>query len=189
MRRTLALAGGVMLALAFSQFPEYAQQYEQRLGGAVDELRIITEKFDADATAAGLTREQAFARYAQTSDDFIAGQGRNAEETFLRYARLSADLTEISTASPMDRLRLLPKFLDAEVGRRSLPKIEPGVLLTPEGLGWAEQARRRATAGVGADRADPAAVPAAIASRPSGAGHLGYKAFFMSHCRNGCPPL
>ncbi len=137
MRRTLALAGGVMLALAFSQFPEYAQQYEQRLGGAVDELRIITEKFDADATAAGLTREQAFARYAQTSDDFIAGQGRNAEETFLRHARLSADLTEISTASPMDRLRLLPKFLDAEVGRRALQNFEPGVPLTLEGLGWA----------------------------------------------------
>lgn len=137
MRRTLALAGGVLLAIAFSQFPEYAQQYEQRLGGAVDELRIITEKFDADATAAGLTREQAFARYAQTSDTFIAGQGRNAEETFRRYARLSADLTEISTATPMDRLRLLPKFLDAEVGRRALQNFEPGIPVTLEGLGWA----------------------------------------------------
>lgn len=137
MRRTIALAGGVMLALAFSQFPEYSQQYEQRLGGAVDELRIITERFDADATAAGLTREQAFARYTQTSDNFIVGQGRNAEETFRRYARLSADLTELSTAGPMDRLRLLPKFFDAEVGRRALDNFEPGVPVTLEGLGWA----------------------------------------------------
>lgn len=137
MRRTLALAGGVLLAIAFSQFPEYAQQYEQRLGGAVDELRIITEKFDSDATAAGLTREQAFARYAGTNDAFITVQGQNAEATFRRYARLSADLAEISTATPMDRLRLLPKFLDAEVGRRALDNFEPGIPVTLEGLGWA----------------------------------------------------
>src|SRR5690349_8797279 len=137
MRRTIALACGVMLALGFSQFPEYAQQYEQRLGGAVDELLIITEKFDSDATAAGLTRQEAFARYAQTNDDFITGQGRNAEATFARYERLRADLIEISTATPMDRLRLLPKFLDAEVGRRALDNFEPGIPVTLEGLGWA----------------------------------------------------
>lgn len=137
MRRTIALAGGIMLAIAFSQFPEYAQQYEQRLGGAVDELKIITEKFDRDAEEAGLTREEAFARYAETGDTFITRQGRGAEETFVRYARLSADLAEISTATPMDRLRLLPKFLDAEVGRRAFDNFQPGVPITLEGLAWA----------------------------------------------------
>jgi hypothetical protein len=42
MRRSLSLLGGLGLGLALSQFPEYAQQYTQRLGGAVDELRIET---------------------------------------------------------------------------------------------------------------------------------------------------
>jgi len=46
MRRTLGILGGLALGLTLSQFPEYAQQYVQRLGGAVDELRIIVEDFD-----------------------------------------------------------------------------------------------------------------------------------------------
>ena len=41
MRRALSILGGLVLGFGFAQFPEYAQQYEQRLGGAVDELRII----------------------------------------------------------------------------------------------------------------------------------------------------
>ena len=43
MRRTLAVVGGVGLALVLSQFPEYAQQYQQRLGGAVDDANLHVE--------------------------------------------------------------------------------------------------------------------------------------------------
>ena len=39
MRRALSVLGGLALGFGFAQFPEYAQQYEQRLGGAVDEVR------------------------------------------------------------------------------------------------------------------------------------------------------
>ena len=52
MRRMIAGIGGLALAIVLSQFPEYAQQYTQRLGGAVDELRVITEDFDRAALAA-----------------------------------------------------------------------------------------------------------------------------------------
>ena len=51
MRRMIAGVGGLGLALVLSQFPEYAQQYTQRLGGAVDELRVITEDFGRGAAA------------------------------------------------------------------------------------------------------------------------------------------
>ena len=37
LRRLIAGIGGLALATTLSQFPEYAQQYTQRLGGAVDE--------------------------------------------------------------------------------------------------------------------------------------------------------
>ena len=50
-RRLISIVGGVGLGLVASQFPEYAQQYEQRLGGAVDELRVFVEKFDASAAS------------------------------------------------------------------------------------------------------------------------------------------
>jgi hypothetical protein len=63
-RRALGMLGGLALGFALSQFPEYAQQYVQRLGGAVDELRIIVADFDRGAAEAGLTRDEALARFA-----------------------------------------------------------------------------------------------------------------------------
>ena len=64
--------GGVLL----SQFPEYAQQYTQRLGGAVDELRVIIDRFRRrGGRGAGLTRAQALDRYRQAGDSFLAGRG------------------------------------------------------------------------------------------------------------------
>ena len=58
------MIGGLALGVVLSQFPEYAQQYTQRLGGAVDELRIITEDFDraADGGRADARRRRS-ARY------------------------------------------------------------------------------------------------------------------------------
>ena len=42
----IAAAAG---ALTASQLPEFAQQYRQRLGGALEELRQVVADFDADA--------------------------------------------------------------------------------------------------------------------------------------------
>lgn len=55
----LATAGGLCCALAASQFPEFSQQYKQRLSGAVDELAWVVERFDADAAALGMSRDAA----------------------------------------------------------------------------------------------------------------------------------
>ena len=74
MRRMIAGVGGLGLALVLSQFPEYAQQYTQRLGGAVDELRVITEDFDRAAAEGGLDRATALGRYEASNDDFLAGR-------------------------------------------------------------------------------------------------------------------
>ena len=53
MIRTLTLAGALAGAVSLSQFPEFSQQYLQRLSGAVDELRGLVLAFDATAGAAG----------------------------------------------------------------------------------------------------------------------------------------
>lgn len=137
MRRTLSLAGGLVLGIILSQFPEYAQQYTQRLGGAVDELRVITEKFDKDAAEAGLSREEAFVRYAGTGDQFITTQGKGMESVFDRYRDLSATLVEIKGADAMERLRLLPRYLDSDIGSRTLETYKPAVPVTVEGLAYA----------------------------------------------------
>lgn len=137
MRRTLSIVGGLALGLMLSQFPEYAQQYTQRLGGAVDELRIIAAEFDSAATAAGLTREAALTRYSAAGDDFIAGRGMSMAETFRRYDALSVALVEITGATGWERFTLLPKFLDTDIGQRTMQNFQPGVPVTMEGFAYA----------------------------------------------------
>lgn len=136
MRRTLSVAGGLALGIVLSQFPEYAQQYTQRLGGAVDELRIITAEFDTAATAAGLTREDAIARYSATKDSFIEGRGQSAARTFARYDELSAMLDKIRGANAAQRVSLLPQFMDSEIGARALEDFKPAVPVSIEGLAY-----------------------------------------------------
>jgi hypothetical protein len=137
MRRTLSVIGGLALGVVLSQFPEYAQQYTQRLGGAVDELRIITADFENAATAAGLTRQEALDRYQATNDDFIEGRGMSMATTFTRYELLTRTLAEIQGVNGWERFTLLPKYLDTDIGRRTLEHFNPAVPVTLEGFAYA----------------------------------------------------
>jgi len=137
MRRSFGVLGGIVLAVAFSQFPEYAQQYTQRLGGAVDELKAITTEFDAAASASGLTREQALAHYQDSPDSFLAGRGRSMTDSFARYQALSATLAEIRGADPWERFRNLPNYFDTDIGHRTLDDFKPALPVTEEGFLYA----------------------------------------------------
>ena len=74
--RALVLAGGVLGAASVSQFPEFSQQYTQRLGGAVDALGQVVADFDASAAAAGLDREAAL--YEAHAGELYAQLAREA---------------------------------------------------------------------------------------------------------------
>ena len=137
MRRMVAGIGGLGLALVLSQFPEYAQQYTQRLGGAVDELRVITEDFDRAAAEGGLDRAEALGRYEASNDDFLAGRGTSMTATFQRYEQLSATLARIENADAVERLQSLPAYLDTDIGRRTLESYKPAVPVTMEGILYA----------------------------------------------------
>jgi hypothetical protein len=137
MRRLIAGTGGLALAVVLSQFPEYAQQYTQRLGGAVDELRVITEEFDRAANASGLDRQTALARYNASQDSFLADRGDSMGRTFVRYEMLNRTLAQIEGAGPVERLQSLPAYLDTDIGRRTLENYRPAMPVTVEGVLYA----------------------------------------------------
>jgi hypothetical protein len=137
MRRTLASVVGLGLAIALSQFPEYAQQYTQRLGGAVDELQIVTQDFDRAAASGGLSRAEALDRYNASNDDFLAGRGTSMTATFQRYEQLSSTLAQIEGAGALERFQSLPRYFDTDIGQRTLENYKPAVPVTLEGLLYA----------------------------------------------------
>jgi hypothetical protein len=129
--RTIVLAGGVAGAAMLSQFPEYAQQYTQRLGGAVDALGQVVADFDASATAEGLSREQALAQMTGTA--FVERRRDDMRRSFDRYARLRADLDALNAAGPFMRAYHGTRLTDPDIAGAALEAFKPAVPVTFEG--------------------------------------------------------
>ncbi|MEM9755565.1 MAG: DUF2937 family protein [Pseudomonadota bacterium] len=129
------MAAGIVGAGALAQLPEYSQQYEQRLAGAVDELAVVVADFDRTAEAAGLSRDEALEELAGT--EFLDGRNADMTRTVRRFERLSRQLDRLRRAGPLGRAALVPLHLDSDVGRRALGEFEPGIPTTSAGLGFA----------------------------------------------------
>jgi hypothetical protein len=134
--RMIAVSGGLACAAGLSQFPEYSQQYTQRLSGAVDELSSVVAQFDADAESLGLSRDQALAELSLGSRMGEA-RAQSMGQVLERHARLSADLAALKTSTNVEKA-LNPKyFSDSAVARAAWADFKPAVPFTPEGAGFA----------------------------------------------------
>ena len=134
--RTMALAAGLTGAATLSQFPEFSQQYTQRLGGAVDELTRVVAEFDRDAETVGLGRDEALRQLA-TGGDFGAARAESLRATVARQARLSSDLAAIEDAGPFMHARLAAHLADPDIAARAWENFRPGLPMTFEGAVFA----------------------------------------------------
>lgn len=132
--RVVAMFLGGLGAVGASQAPEFAQQYAQRLGGAVDELRAIVQNFDQDAAREGLTREAGLQRLEGSTDGFVMRRGRSLRGTVERYERLQAQQAAMTTPDAVSRVVALAKGYDAGIARRAMDDFRPAVPVTLEGL-------------------------------------------------------
>ena len=165
--RRLALAAALFAALVGSQAPEFAQQYRQRLGGAIDELRAIAARFQAEAARQGLSPPAAVQRLEQNSDALARQRGEAMAGTLDRLGRLETQAEDMAAAGPIGRIWAMAWGFDPQIARRALDAYEPAAPLTLEaavvaaisGLGgWAVvracglpfARRRRAPPGSGA---------------------------------------
>lgn len=125
MLRIIILSGGLLVGAGASQFPEFSQQYIQRLGGAVDALGEVVADFDASAAAEGLTRAQALEQMRGT--DFIARRRIDMERTFERHVNLSEDLEVLRQAGPFMRAYHGARFRDRDVAKAAWANYQPAL--------------------------------------------------------------
>ena len=99
--RRFALAVAVLAGLIGSQGPEFAQQYRQRLGGALAELNRIIAEFDAEARRQNLTPAEGLSRLEDNADPLARERGEDMAEAIDRAKRLER-------AASGDRVRKPP---------------------------------------------------------------------------------
>jgi hypothetical protein len=130
--RSMALAGGLAGAAVCAQFPEFSQQYLQRLGGAADALGVVVADFDASAAATGLDRAQALAQVQGTP--FLARRHSDMSRTITRHDRLRADLRILEGQGPFIRAYHGARFSDPQIARAAWAAYQPAVPVNFAGL-------------------------------------------------------
>ena len=135
--RRLALVFGLFIGALASQMPEYAQQYRQRLGGALDELGRFIATFDAEATAEGIDRNAAIERLKKNADRLAERRGEAMQDTVIRRDRLAEQDAAFARAGPFTRLGLLARDFDPGIARGAWSRFEPAIPVTGEGFACA----------------------------------------------------
>ena len=133
MARSISFAVALLGAAAASQGPEYAQQYRQRLGGAIDELHAMVAQFDSDAAAQGLDRTAAIQRLKQNADPLAQKRGDAAAVAAARLGRLEQQRTAMQDAGALGRLVVLVGQPDPVIAENALKTFEPAIPTTAEG--------------------------------------------------------
>jgi hypothetical protein len=126
----LGLFGGI----AASQGPEFAQQYRQRLGGAIDELRRVVQRFEADAGANGHSREAAIGRLQTNPDDLVSRQGTAMRGNVERLERLERHRQAFVDAGPFQRLWVTARDGDLDLMEATYRDFEAALPATQEGV-------------------------------------------------------
>lgn len=133
--RTLGLALGLLGGVIAAQAPEFAQQYAQRLGGAVDELRRQVAVLESDAQASGTTRDGAVDRLRTNPDQLVARRGEAAQADISRLARLSAQEQALASAtSPLGKVVAMLRDPDVPVAQAAYQDFSPAVPTNADGL-------------------------------------------------------
>jgi len=132
--RTIAVVVAGAVGVGASQLPEFGQQYRQRLGGAVDELKRIAAGFDIDAADNGLDRQAALAEMARNPNALVQDHASSMAETMQRLENLEAQQQAFRDAGPFARLYVLSTHFDAPLAAATFQDFEPAVPATSEGV-------------------------------------------------------
>lgn len=133
MDRVLCVIG----ALAFSQAPEFMQQYLQRLGGHLDEARRQLEQFRNVASQSGLTLDRLIAQTAANHDTAVAKLGGVMSGAVTRVETLETAQHAIQHASLWTRPFVFLRHVDASIAQATWDIYKPAMPTTLEGLIYA----------------------------------------------------
>ena len=79
--RRIAFFVALLVAVLAMQLPEFAEQYRQRLGGAIDALAAVVARFDSDSAQQGLTEAGGIDRLQANGDALVRKRAKPSPTT------------------------------------------------------------------------------------------------------------
>ena len=128
---------GLIVAGGFSQFPEFAQQYTQRVGGAYYELRDVVTRFSEDAQSSGKTASEALQEYSSSDNQFFRDRGQSMQSTIEREDFLRRHYEALTRGDGFGQLVVFAKDHDLKLATDTLSAYRPAIPITFTGLAHA----------------------------------------------------
>ncbi|MEO0368247.1 MAG: DUF2937 family protein [Pseudomonadota bacterium] len=125
----IGMAGG-------SQLPEFSQQYQQRLGGAIQELEHVVDKFAQDAEAVGMTTSSALQKLEESEHELFQRRGSSMRQHVDRYEVLVYQQAAFDSYAPIARPFAMLNGYDETTLINTWQIYRPAIPLTTEGASW-----------------------------------------------------
>ena len=124
-------------AVGLSQAPEFFQQYLQRLGGHLDEARLLLAPYEVLASKSGITVERLIEINRAQPEPLVAKQGDIIANLVARVADLETMERTLREASLWERPFVFLRHVDADIAARTWEVFKPAVPVTAEGFVYA----------------------------------------------------
>lgn len=132
MPRAAFLLFGLAGAALLSQFPEFFQQYTQRLGGRLDEVRTQVEALESRASTSGKSLNAYLEQFLVSQDRDVRQEGRALAALVQRRATLATAYSALSDTSQFWRARAFAEHVDMDIARATARDYKPATPLTAE---------------------------------------------------------
>lgn len=121
--RALAAAGAVI----FAQFPSFIVQYQQRLGGHVDELSGIISRYREAASASSKTLDEYISIHLKSEISDFVSSGKIMSENLSRYNELNDSLMTLTNSDGLMKLLNFLKTVNYDIFNKTLDNFTPGI--------------------------------------------------------------
>jgi len=120
--------------LVFVQIPSFLVQYQQRLGGHVDELARIIKSYKSAAAGNSRTVEEYIGLHLQSNVKEFVSTGKLMSENMERFTDLSAALKSLSESKGIIKLFHFIKNIDFDIFKAAFKNFVPAVSLSIDTL-------------------------------------------------------
>lgn len=127
-----------VLGAAFtSQFPAFFQQYQQRLGGSLDQAKVAVQRVEQVALSLGMTVDKMVERFMLSRDVAYQSLGAINIQALDDLERLEKANVALSEATGADKFLQFIGHFDPIVAEGAWRAFEPAVPLTTEAMIYA----------------------------------------------------
>ena len=145
MKLVFTIITALLFGSLLSQFPEFYQQYLQRLGGQLDGIRLEITDLDQRAESAQKNRFEYIRRLLENDDPIVQNEGDNLARLLGKQIKLQRTFDDLNSSNPLWRSVRFAHHFNNEIAIPTLDSFRPAIPITVEGayyfslgafLGW-----------------------------------------------------